>query len=473
MDTVLYEAIGTFGQGRLQLLDGAVRIVRGSDSETIRFDEIGEVRLVPSTSLHSGSLSFPSPGSEAGEEAAVERTIHFNGRQQRHFEEIARRVQARVSGTALDELSEAPNPVADVEQPRGPLLSRLFSTPGAAPKPSPATEAQGLRGQGCRAQSQPAVEAPTVVANAPAIDRSPSAAAPDAPSLEQQLTQLVSVAGRMALTARGESTEEIGLGAVLELTDAAITRLRTRVDAYAATLSKGGNGFEHLGAEYLVAAAYEATKEAVAAHEATIKAAKGGGRSLFGGRPSNPWASANRCVAAVMAATSLLGVLDGYVESDSAEHAWVRASSMYEALTTGLAAVSRQLYPVVHDPRASTPMSVEPFFANATETMKGLRGVISDRQEDLPSLTPSRRAGAAYVLDHAVEAWERSVNSLGEARQLYLAAREWWPGQATLVVEAIGVTMGHLLVGQSLVVTADAYAAQAGMPELINLSPTL
>jgi hypothetical protein len=469
---VLYEAIGTFGQGRLQLLEGAVRIVRGSEIETIPFDEIGELRLVPSTSLHSGSLSFPSPGTDVGEEAAVERTIHFNGRQQRHFEEIARRVQARMSGTVIEEPVEPAGTVVATEPPRGPLLSRLFSTPTAPPKPSPASYSEVPDARPAASVPQPTAAAPTVAASAPAIDHVRDSAARVTPSLEQQLTQLVSVAGRMALTARGESSEEISLGAVLELTDAAISRSRSRVDTFARTLSEGGNGFDHLGAEYLVAAAHEATKEAAVAHEATIRAAKGGGRSLFGGRPSNPWASANRCVGAVMAATSLLSVLDGYVEAESADHAWIRESSMYEALTTGLAAVSRQLYPVVHDPRASTPMSVEPFFANATETMKGLRGVISDRQEDLPSLVPSRRAGAAYVLEHAVDAWERSVNSLGEARQLYLAAREWWPGQAALVVEGISATMGHLLVGQSLVVTADVYAAQSGMPEMVNLSPT-
>jgi hypothetical protein len=58
---VLYEAIRTFGQGRVQLLDDEVRIVRGREISTFRFQGVAGVWIRSPRATQNGAITFERP----------------------------------------------------------------------------------------------------------------------------------------------------------------------------------------------------------------------------------------------------------------------------------------------------------------------------------------------------------------------------------------------------------------------------
>jgi hypothetical protein len=241
--------------------------------------------------------------------------------------------------------------------------------------------------------------------------------------------------------------------------------LRALVDKVPPSLASPDGSFDHPGADYLARSLMYMTDQAAASLEEASKT-RGGGRGFFSRGGGNPWPPLAEAVRLQACATSVLSVLQAYVDAADEAYQWIRESPMFEVLTAGLAGVSRQLYNVARDPRSSQPVTVEPFFASVTDSLQTLKAVIDDRVADVSDArTADQLNGAKYLLGCASGAWQSGVDALGEGRQTYLAARERWASNATIVLDNIGLVMLHLLSGQALVTVVDVYASAEFDPE--------
>src|SRR5207245_204726 len=111
---------------RVQLLEDAVRIVRGREISTLRFSEIGAISIKPASALFSGTIVFARPDVAGTGSADKERSVNFNGRQQKRFEEIARRVQAQQSAVeAHDESKGMPRDATSAAASADVLMVRV------------------------------------------------------------------------------------------------------------------------------------------------------------------------------------------------------------------------------------------------------------------------------------------------------------------------------------------------------------
>jgi hypothetical protein len=417
------------------------------------------IRLQPPTALHSGFVVFEAPGAADRMAAAAElkdRTIHFNGRQQKHFEVIAQRVQEQIDVARGTVAAPSPERIDSVVE------AQVIGSPAATYVPEASTAvvdaavnetelddqveaavdlAEQNGGRGTEWETMPAGTEKTELRAEPRV----------------MISRLVTAGSTLrGAGLQGEPLPDVDR--VLSVTGDELESLTRWLAEIPREFFVPDGSYEHPGADYLARSVrFLADRAATSLDDA--RRARSGGRGLFGRGVGDPWTPLLDAISVELSAVAVLSVLCGYIEPDDSSYRWVREAPMYEVLTAGLASVSRQLYNVAQDPRSSQPAAVEPFFGSVTESLQTMKRIIEDRRADLSELgTPQQQAGTAYILACATDTWQTAVDSLGDGRQLFLGTRDRWAGSASMVLESIGITMLHLLSGQALLSVSDAYA---------------
>jgi hypothetical protein len=460
LDAVLKEATGTFGQGRLQLLPSAVRIVRGKRVIEIPLSDVASVLLRPGGAWQSGFISFVAHGRSIADVAYApdrDRTVHFVSRQQRGFEEIKRLVEEMLSGLAP---SQEAQPVFSIQAAAEQVAAELENDSYAIESRAIANLQDSLRCDDMdvpipsgpehsnRASAEPGKSAPS--------EDEPSSLS-SAPGYSGIVPELAKTGQSVAETLAGVSEPAVTLGEAIAVSTNTAGLLKEWVARASASASASGEAEQHPGLQFVLRAASRCTHVALKIARDAQKAGPGG-RALFS-RVSDPWPLLARAIEVEAAAASTLMILDAYCQVDEADLDFVRHSPMYEVLTAGAAATELQLSLLAQTLPASQPGLVEPVFLNISESLENLKAVIDERLADLSDLESSPDVSSArYLLTSATAYWKEGTDALEEGREVFLIARERWEVSARMVLERVDATMLHVLTAQAILSMADAYS---------------
>jgi hypothetical protein len=423
VDTVLLEATGTFGQGKLELLSDAIRIIRGKRSTIIPLTRITDIYYAPATAFRNGSIAFgvqrdlDEAESEPGDRDAT--TVRFVRRQQRGFDAIRLLIEHKLERTALPE-------------------RRM----GA-----------GAERGGSKVHT---LDVELSQANGERETMVPEGKAPEGPSpasLQTEASALETPGAEVAVPAGFSLLRLAAIGTMVHaLNDSAGERLDEWFREMLAGLRE-----ERIRLERAVDALED--RQADAAHTFLLTCARG-----FAGQMEQTLTEAGRAYGSGRRTSRNTAEFIGTLLATSTREG-ICAAALVDVVADGdlgvmpgLVFVMKAVETVVGDPQNRHPEAIEPLFAQMTQTFKTLKAGVDRRRQELFSIREQeQRDGAEALLRCAEGAWQEGLDALTQARQDYVLAGDRWASRARQVIANVEVLAVQAMGGQAALHAFDTY----------------